>query len=85
MIDISCGGSFLYKTPKEAQKLFDHFSENLYLHATSSHSDLPRQSGRKGGIYEVSHLVDLSSKVDILTTKFEQLLCMSKVSNVSSM
>ena len=34
-----------------------------------------------GGIYEVSHLVDLST----LTKRFDKLLCMNKVSNAPSM
>jgi len=59
-------------------------SENSHLHATSSHSDLPKQLGSKRGIFEVSHSVDLSSKVDSLAKKFDQLLCMNKVSNASS-
>ena len=85
MVDASCGGSFLYKTPEEAWELFEHLSENSHLHATSSHSDLPRQLGSKGGIYEVSHSIDLSSKVDALAKKFDQLLCMNKVSNAPNM
>ena len=61
-------------------------SENSHLHATFSHSDLPRQLGSKWWIYEVSHSIDLlSSKVDALAKKFDQLLCMNKVSNASSM
>ena len=55
MVELSCGGSFLYKTPEEAWELFEHLSENSHLHATSSHSDLPKQLGSKRGIYEVSH------------------------------
>jgi len=37
VINASYGGSFLYKTPKEAWKLFEHLSEKSHLHATSSH------------------------------------------------
>ena len=85
MVDASSGGSFSYKTSEEAWELFEHFSENSHLHATSSHSDLHRQLGSKGGIYEVSHSVDLSSKVDPLAKKFDQLLCMNKVSNAPFM
>ena len=40
MVNASCGGSFLYKTPEEAWELFEHLSENSHLHATSSHCDL---------------------------------------------
>ena len=72
---------FLYKTPEEAWELFEHLSENSHLHATSSYSDLPRELGSKGGIYEVSHSIDISSKIDALVNKFDQLLCMNKVSN----
>ena len=49
MVDASCGGSFLYKTPEEAWELFEHLSENSHLYATSSHSDLPRKLGSKWG------------------------------------
>ena len=49
MVDASCGSSCLYKTLERAWKLFEHLSENSHLHATSSHSDLPRQLGSKGG------------------------------------
>ena len=55
--------------------------ENSHLHATSLHSDLPRQFGSKGRIYEVTHSFYLSIKVEALTKKFDQLLCMNKVSN----
>ena len=81
MVDASCGGIFLYKTPKEAWGMFENLSENSHLHSIFSRSDLPGQLGSKGGIYEVSHLVDLST----ISKKFDQLLCMNKVSNVSSM
>ena len=46
---------------------------------------MPRQLRSKGGVYEVSHLIDLSSKVTALSKKFDQLLYMNKVSNILSM
>ena len=85
MVDSSYGDCFLYKTPEEACELFEHLSENSHLHATSSHSNLPRQLGTKGGIYEVSHSIDLSSKVNALVKKLDQLLYMNKVSNAPNM
>jgi len=60
-------------------------SENSHLYATSSHFNLPRQLGTKWGIYKVSHSIDRSSKVGALVKKFDQLLCMNKVSNAPSM
>jgi len=50
MVDASYGGSFLDKTPEKAWELFEHLGENSHLHATFSHSDLPRQLGSKGGV-----------------------------------
>jgi len=85
MVDTSCGSIFFYKTFEEAWKLFACLSENSHLYATSSHSDLLRQLGHKREIYEVSYLIDRSSKVDALTKKFDQLLCMNKMFIVSSM
>ena len=85
MVDASCGVNSLHKTPEEAWQLFELLSENSHLHATSSHSDLPRQLGSKGEIYEVSQSIDLSSKVDALAKKFNQLLCMNEVSNAPNM
>jgi len=85
MVDASCGGSFMCKTPKEVGELFEHLSKHSHLYATSLHSYLPRQLESKWGIYEVSYSIDLSSKVDALSKKFDQLLCMNKVSNGPSM
>ena len=70
----------MYQSPEEASRLFEHLSESSHLRATSSHTNLPRQLVSKGRIYEVSHSIDLSSKVDALIKKFSQLLCMNKVS-----
>jgi len=75
MVDASCGGNFLYKTHEEVWELFELLGENSHLHATSSHFDLPRKLGSKGGFYEVTHSIDLSSKVYALSKKFDQLLC----------
>ena len=79
MVDASYGDNFLYKTPEEALELFEQLSENSHCML------LPYIVICLGGIYEVSHLVDLFSKVDALIKKFDQLLCMNKVSNAPSM
>jgi len=81
MVNAFCSDSLLYKTPKGVWELFDHLSENSHLHATSSHSDLTRQLASKGGIHEVLYSIDLSSKVNALTKKFDQLFFVNKVSN----
>jgi len=58
-------------------------SQNSHLQATSLCSDLPRELESKVGIYEVSHLIDLSGKIDALCKKFDRLLCMNKMNNSS--
>ena len=85
MVYVSCGGNFLYKTPEEAWELFEHLNENSHLYAISSCSDLPRKLGSKGGVYEVSYSIDLCSKDEVLSKKFDHLLCMNKMANSSSM
>ena len=84
MVDASGGGNFFYMTTEEAWKLFEHLSENSHLH-TTSHSDPPRQLGSKGGVYEVTDSIAVFSKVDALSKKFDQLLCINKMINSSSM
>ena len=69
MVDAYYGDSFLYKTPEEAWKLFEDLNKNSRLHATFSHSDLPRQLRIKGKFYDVSHSVNLFSIVDALAKK----------------
>jgi len=83
VVDASYDNIFLHKIPKEALELFEHLCENSHFHATSN--ILNCVDNWKGGIYEVSHSIDISSKVDTLTKKFDQLLCMNKVLNAPSM
>ncbi|KAI5663838.1 hypothetical protein M9H77_23161 [Catharanthus roseus] len=76
MVDSSCGGTFLHKTIDEAWELFENLSDNSQQHATSSRIGISRQI-RNRGMYEVTQNVDLFSKVDALSKKFDQLLALN--------
>ena len=78
MVDASCGGMFLHKTPEEAWELFEHLSENGQQHATSAHTDISRQLGNRG-VCEIAHREDLTNKVDLLSKKVDQLLSFNKM------
>ncbi|KAI5677255.1 hypothetical protein M9H77_08205 [Catharanthus roseus] len=77
MVDSSCGGTFLHKTADEAWDLFENSSDNSQQHATSSRVGTSRQIGNRGGMYEVTQNVDLFSKIDALSKKFDQLLALN--------
>ncbi|KAI5677753.1 hypothetical protein M9H77_08703 [Catharanthus roseus] len=77
MVDSSYGGTFLHKTADEAWDIFENLSDNSQQHATSSCVGTSRQIGNRVGMYEVSQNVDLSSKVDVLSKKFDQLLALN--------
>ncbi|KAI5653079.1 hypothetical protein M9H77_30266 [Catharanthus roseus] len=66
-----------YNSPiDEAWDLFENLSDNSQQHATSSRVGTSRQIGNRG-MYEVTQYVDLSSKVDALSKKFDQLLALN--------
>ncbi|KAI5663528.1 hypothetical protein M9H77_22851 [Catharanthus roseus] len=77
MVDSSCGGTFLHKTVDEALDLFENLGDNSQQHATSSLVGTSRQIGNRVGMYEITQNVDLSSKVDDLSKKFDQLLALN--------
>ena len=84
MVDASCGENFACKINNEAWELFERLSENSQWHAFSQF-DVPRHLGGKS-VYDMSHVVDLSSKVDVLPQKFDQLLSMNPMPmTISSM
>ncbi|KAI5683489.1 hypothetical protein M9H77_04717 [Catharanthus roseus] len=76
MVDSSCGGTFLHKTTDKAWDLFENLSDNSQQQATSSRVGTSRQIGNRG-MYKVTQNVDLSSKVDALSKKFDQLLALN--------
>ena len=72
MIDASCGGTFLFKSEDEAWNLFEVLGENSLHHASSGRQD--KSSGRREGVHDLSVVVGLQIKVDLLTRKLDQVL-----------
>jgi len=75
MVNASCDGSFLYKTPEEAWELFEHLSENSHLHATSSHSNMPRQLGSKGGGGSMRFHIQLTFRIKLMLSLINLISC----------
>ena len=76
MIDAACGGTFFNKNEDEAWALFETLSENSQHHASSSRRTLTVSSNvpKRGGLYEVGHVVDVQDPVAVLSKKLDQLL-----------
>ncbi|XP_058213682.1 uncharacterized protein LOC131325434 [Rhododendron vialii] len=81
MVDASCGGTFMLKTPDEAWLLFDNLSNNSQQHASAARrvNMVASNSQQQRGIYEVGHSNDLSNQVAALNKKFDQLLSLGQV------
>jgi hypothetical protein len=74
MVDSSCGGTFRLKNEEDAWTLFDNLAEN-YLHHSSSDRRTPTSKNQKSEIiFEVSHPLDMTTKVDALIRKFDQIM-----------
>ncbi|KAI5670667.1 hypothetical protein M9H77_11031 [Catharanthus roseus] len=62
------------RAENNAWDLFENLCDNPQQHATSLRVDTSREIGNRGGMYEVSQIVDLSLKIDVLSKEFDQLL-----------
>ncbi|KAI8530290.1 hypothetical protein RHMOL_Rhmol11G0045300 [Rhododendron molle] len=81
MVDASCGGTFMLKTPDEAWVLFDNLSNNSQQHASAAKrvNMMASNSQQQRGFYDVGHSNDLSNQVAALNKKFDQLLSLGQV------
>jgi len=75
MVDASCGGTFMMKSENEAWILFDNLSENSMQHASSTSRRTPAPKAPKiENIFEASTPFDVTTKVDALSQKIDQLM-----------
>jgi hypothetical protein len=75
MVDASCGGTFMFKSENEAWILFDNLSENSIQHASSTSCRTPAPKAPKiENLFEASTPFDVTTKVDALSRKIDQLL-----------
>jgi hypothetical protein len=74
MVDASCGGTFMLKSEDDAWILFENLGENS-LHHTSSGRRGPASKNQKNeDLFEVSHPSEVTSKVDALSRKLDQIM-----------
>ena len=84
MVDSSCGGTFKHKSEQEACQLFKTLSENSLHYMSTTSREAPRLGSKRGGMYEVSHSVDIHSKMVALSQKLNRLLQVSHTSSPSA-
>ena len=73
MVDASCGGIFMLKNEHEAWKLFETLSKNFRHHMSVAHRDPPMIGLKRGRIYDVSHSINIHSKIDELSQKLSKV------------
>jgi hypothetical protein len=74
MVDASCGGTFMLKSKNEEWTLFENLDENSIHHASSSCRMPAHRAPKTEGLFEVSNQVDVTTKVDTLSRKIDQLM-----------
>ena len=74
LIDASCGGTFMKKTPDDAWDLLEDLSENSLHSATLYRTEghLPGRSASRGGMYDVKPTNSLEHQVASLTERFDR-------------
>jgi hypothetical protein len=73
MVDASCGGTFMLKSEDDAWTLFENLGENSLHHASSGRRAPPAKQKHEG-LFEVSHPSEVTSKVDALSRKLDQIM-----------
>ena len=61
----------MHKDENELWQLFETLSENSMHHIFASRMPISGQPSKKGGMYEVSRLDDISSKLEVLAHRFD--------------
>jgi hypothetical protein len=81
MVDAPYGGTFMMKSENEAWILFDNLNENSMQHAsTSRRTPAPKIEN----LFEASTQFDVTTKVDALSKKIDQLMAAGFVLTSSS-
>jgi hypothetical protein len=74
MVDASCGGMFMLKSEDDVWILFENLAENSLHHSSSGRRALASKNQRNETIFEVSHPLDVTTKVDALSRKLDQIM-----------
>jgi hypothetical protein len=82
MIYVYCGGTFMLKSEDDAWILFENLAENS-LHRSSSGRRAPASKNQRSEtIFEVSHSLDVTTKVDVLSIKLDQIMAPTTASHI---
>jgi hypothetical protein len=84
MVDASCGGTFMMKSKNEAWILFDNLSENSMQHASTSRRTPAPKAPKTESLFEASIPFDVTTKVEALSRKIDQLMAAGFVHTSSS-
>jgi hypothetical protein len=74
MVDALCGGTFMMKSENDAWTLFENLGETSLHHASSNRRALAPKAQRTEGLFELSSPLDVTTKVDALSRKLDQLM-----------
>ncbi|XP_062166979.1 uncharacterized protein LOC133873272 [Alnus glutinosa] len=74
MVDASCGGTFMLKSEDDAWILFENLAENSLHHSSSGRRAPASKNQRSETIFGVSHSLDVTTKVDALSRKLDQIM-----------
>jgi hypothetical protein len=84
MVDASCGGTFMIKSENEARTLFDNLIKNSVQHASTSRRTPASKAQKTKNLFEASTPLDVTTKVDALSQKIDQLMAIGFVPTLSS-
>jgi hypothetical protein len=74
MVDASYGGTFMLKSEDDAWILFENLTENSLYHSSSGRRAPASKNQRSETIFGVSHSLDVTTKVDALSRKLDQIM-----------
>jgi len=79
MVNALCNGTFITKNEDKTRELFNT-EWQFHAHASISRSDrvTPTIIQKKNDVYKSGHSVDIHKKVDLLTQKLDQVLCVGR-------
>jgi hypothetical protein len=74
MVDASCGGTFMLKSEDDAWILFENLTENSLHHSSSDRRAPASKNQRSETIFGVNHSLYVTTKVDALSRKLDQIM-----------
>jgi hypothetical protein len=77
MVDSSCGGTFMLKSEDDVWTLFENLAKNSLHHSSSGQRTPTSKNQKSETIFEVSHPLDMTTEMDALSRKLDQIMAAS--------